>query len=228
MQEVEIAWRNYRILTRSHDFTRRLIMKAGLVKKPLFWLYIIILVLSFMNVCVYLSVRSIWSFINKTVGGPIPWAILFFILFCLSFIYALLEFRIYLKNQKGGAGRTRAINIVIPLVLAILFCAVDIFLYMMLGSSQGIIPRNLLSGLPYVILFGAIIFFIIFYPNLKVLHNKKFRYITAFIIIAGILLFISNIGGVEITSGPYVQLVDDSNIAVIWTNILSTLKFLSV
>lgn len=192
-------------------------MKTYRAKKALFWLYIVTVVLSFMEAVVYLTMRPIWYFIDKTLGGSFPWALIVFILICASFIFNLAAFIKYIKIQREGAELQGIINVVIPIITSLFFFLADAFLYMMLGSSQSIVFRNFLAGLPYVLLFAAIAFFVILYPSLKILHGKLFRLIAASVIILGTLLYVSNIGGVAITSGPFVQLVDDSNLAVIWT-----------
>lgn len=68
-------------------------MKAGFLKRFLLGLYILIVFISFMDAAVYLSMRSIWFSIDKTLidlsGAGLTWAVMFFILFIASFIYLL-------------------------------------------------------------------------------------------------------------------------------------------
>lgn len=196
-------------------------MKVNLFKKLSLVFYIFIVFLSFMDAAVYLSMRSIWFFINKTLssisGANLPWAVLFFILFCASFIYSLVLFILYIKKQKGDFNHLKIKNIILPLILVLLFSAIDIFLYIMLGSSRSIVPANLLAALPWVVTFLIIVFFVVFYPDLEICHSKKFKYITAFILVFDILLYLMDFGGVKITSGPFIQLVDSSNLSITWT-----------
>jgi Predicted phosphohydrolases len=48
-------------------------------------------------------------------------------------------------------------------------------------------------------------------------RNKWFRYVSAFIIVLSLVLYLVDYGKVKITSGPCIQITDGSNIEVIWT-----------
>lgn len=196
-------------------------MKTHLLKRPGFWFYIFILVLAFLEGAVFLSMKSVWYFVNKTIGSPLglnlPWAVLLFLLYCTFFIYSVVLILSFIKKQGDNPGRTRKRSIVLPVIYLILLSALDIFIYIMLGSSQNIVLRNLVSGLPVFIVFIAIIYLVILYPENKFFQNKKYRYIIAAILAIPVLLYAFGFGSVGITSGPVVQIVDDNTLSVTWT-----------
>lgn len=196
-------------------------MKTDLSKRLLLGFYIAAILLSFMDAAVYLSMRPIWFFVNKTLVGAtsanLPWTYMFLILFSASFLYSLILFIKYFKEQMGKSKRTKRMNIILPVILIPLFTAIDMYLYNELGSSRNMVLTNLTAALPGLLAILAVVFLIIFYPDLKICHSRGFRYITASVLVVAILLYLSNFGGVIITSGPVIQLIDDTNLSVVWT-----------
>jgi glutaconyl-CoA decarboxylase len=79
------------------------------------------------------------------------------------------------------------------------------------------VPENLTAALPWLFLILAITFFIIFYPDLKIGRMRAFKYGAACAAILAVLIFRLNPGPVKITSEPVIQVVDDSNLSVVWT-----------
>jgi predicted phosphodiesterase len=76
---------------------------------------------------------------------------------------------------------------------------------------------SIVEMLPYLLAIFAVIFFIIFYPRLEISKSNVFKFVTAGIVIILITLYALNFGRVKITSGPYIQYVDNSNVAIAWT-----------
>jgi predicted phosphodiesterase len=113
--------------------------------------------------------------------------------------------------------KPRVLNIILPMLLIIIFTAADYVLYSMLDSSSAIVFRNIVEMLPYLLAIFAVIFFIIFYPRLEISKSNVFKFVTAGIVIILITLYALNFGRVKITSGPYIQYVDNSNVAIAWT-----------
>lgn len=190
--------------------------------------YSITTLISFIDAAVYLSLRSIWFFINQALkgasGADLPWGSLFFLLFCASFLYSCI---LLVKSLKGGNagiskqtaswGHPKRIHLVLPVILLLLFTAIDVFLYLQLGNGQNIVPTTLLAGLPWFLLIAATLFITIVYPDLKISHSKAFKYTVAGLSVLVTVLLLSNFGEVRITSGPVIQLLDDTKLSVVWT-----------
>lgn len=190
--------------------------------------YSITTLISFIDAAVYLSLRSIWFFINQALkgasGADLPWGSLFFLLFCASLLYSCI---LLVKSLKGGYagiskqtaswGHPKRIHLVLPVILLFLFTAIDVYLYLQLGNGQNIVPTNLLAGLPWFLLIAATLFITIVYPDLKISHSKAFKYTVAGLSVLFTVLLLSNFGEVRITSGPVIQLLDDTKLSVVWT-----------
>ncbi|MDF2673678.1 MAG: Calcineurin-like phosphoesterase [Clostridiales bacterium] len=186
-----------------------------------FYFYIFILAISLIDIIFYWSMRSIWFFIDKRVesilGVDLPMAWIIFGLFCLTFIYIFTNLISFKMKQRNYIHRPRIVNIILPVLLIIIFTAADYVLYSMLDSSSNIVLRNMVEMLPYLLLIFAVIFFIIFYPRLGISKSNIFKFLTAALVTILIALYALNFGAVKITSGPYIQYVDNSNVAIIWT-----------
>lgn len=179
--------------------------------------YALMVLISFFDAAIFLSMRSIWFYIGKTIGTGLPGAFSVFIFSVVSFLYSLILFIKYLKKPKGNFKGFRLINIILPLLLITAFSAIDIYIYSQLGNSYNIVLTSLIEALPWFLLISAILFFIIYYPDLSISRIKAFKYISAAIAVIAILIYLSNFGDVKITSGPVIQIVDDSKLSVVWT-----------
>jgi len=181
----------------------------------------ILVVVAFLNTAVYWSVKSIWFFINKMLGSLFGidnfWSLCIWALLLAFSTYSLGFLIICLRKSDRDFKRNTIVNLIILLLLSIVFSSLNLYLYNMLGADKRIVLRNLTSALPRASIIGLIIFFIIFFPIIKISKNSKIRYLIAGLFTIITLMYFLDFGNVKITSGPYFQYIDDSNYAVIWT-----------
>lgn len=181
----------------------------------------IMVVVAFINTAVYWSVRSIWFFINKQLGSVFGiddfWSLCIWVLLLAFSTYVIGLLVICVRKSEINLNRSKKINLILPILLNIVFLGLNLYIYNMLGSEKHMVVRNLILLLPKVLIIGIIIFFIIFFPILKISRNVKIRYLMAGLFTVIALIYFLDLGNVKITSGPYFQYIDDNNCAVIWT-----------
>lgn len=183
--------------------------------------YGVMLFLAFLNMAVYWSMKPIWFFINQTLGAPLGTsgfgALLIFFLSCTVVVYILIRLAVQVKKGPEALYKFKSLHVILPVLLTGILTALNAFLYGMLGSDTSIVPRNLLSALPFMLAVGCSLYFVVFYPDHRLSKKKSVRYLIATVFIAGACLYFIDFGNVAITSGPYVQFLDDGQYAIMWT-----------
>lgn len=196
-------------------------MKTLFSKRIRLVFYYLFMLVAFANTAIYLSMRSIWFFIDKTVVGGLgvnlPVALIFSGLFIAVLVYALILLVKAIKKQKNPNWSVKWTSVVFPALLMLVFSAINLYLYSQLGSSRNMIIANILTGLPWFMLVLAVVLLIVVYPLLKMTKRKGFRYGLAIAFVLEVMLLLSDLGGVRITSGPVIQYVDGDSISVLWT-----------
>lgn len=194
-------------------------MKSSFSQKIIIYFSIFTIIMLSLNTAVYLSVMQIWFFINKTInnitGTNINWAIIILALIAATLIYSVIVLLSYLKKKSNGDAHIKIVNIIVPIIFAIIFSVLEGFIYKMLENSRDIIIRNIVSKLPWLLLITIAIFLLVFYQDFKL--KRKVRYVAASLMVLVIILYIIGAGKVKITSGPCVQYISDDEIEVIWT-----------
>lgn len=179
----------------------------------------LMVMVAFFNTEVYWSMRSIWFFINKTLGSLFGidrfWSLCIWVLLLAFTTYTIALLMICVKKSRDK--RSKKINLILPVILGIVFTRFNLYIYNMLGPDKHIVARNLMISLPKLLMVGLILFFILFFPRIKMSKNPKIRYLMAGLFLVIAVMYIFNFGKVKITSGPYFQYIDDNNYAVMWT-----------
>lgn len=163
--------------------------------------------------------KPIWFFVNKEVGGfdlaLIIWGLL--LVFCI-YTVVLLRQHVLLPVR-----RLKVIHILMSIVWTVIFTFLNNYLYMELGSEQHIVMRNIKQVSPILLLSVLVISIVIFYPKWKLSRNFKISSLIALVSLTTLLFGISYESKIEITSGPYIQYVEEDAFAVMWTtNVNST------
>ncbi len=183
--------------------------------------YSIMMVVALLNTTAYWSIRPIWFFINKEFGSllgmNILWSLCIWLLLLAFSTYTISLLIIAVRKSETNFKRIKKINLLLPVLLGIIFSGFHLYLYNMLKSEKHIAIRNLILLLPRALIIGLIIFFIIFFPIMKISRSAKVRCLIAGLFTVIALIYFLDLGNVKITSGPYFQYIDDNNYAVIWT-----------
>jgi len=163
--------------------------------------------------------KPIWFFVNQEVGGfnlaLIIWGLL--LVFC---IYTVVLLRQHILKPDG---RLNVVHVLMTSVWTVIFTVLNNYLYTMLGSEQHIVMRNIKQISPIFLVSVIVVWIVIFYPKWNLSRNVKVSSMIAIICLTTLLFGISYDSKIEITSGPYIQYIDDDAFAVMWTtNVNST------
>ena len=172
-------------------------------------IHVFVTILSFVNLCIFYSVRSIWFFVNQEIDGNPIWSNLIFFVLLIIFIVNLLLL-IKVKVLKF-----RHLLMTIPVLI---FIGVNAYLIYMLRSEKHIIIRNTIPLIPYfviVVLLGLLI-------QTKYKFNRLIKSVLAITICMVIIIPKLNLQPVKITSGPNFSYVDDELVVIWTTNVKST------
>lgn len=173
---------------------------------------LILSILTLLNTLFYWSIKSIWFFINKTLGSFLGidqfWAQFIWVLLLLTCLYLII---ILIKSKK------LLMHGIIIGTLNLFFAALNFYLYTQIGSDTSMILGNIIPTLPMLIIIGLVVLSIIVFPRLKPFKKFYVKLIAVVIAITVILLLFMNIGTIKITSDPLIQYVDNDTLSVTWT-----------
>lgn len=179
------------------------------------------LILSTFNILIFLSMRPFWYFIDRDTKTPffeqLQFSTLLFSLYTLYFIYSLILFILLINNQTKIINSHAILNILIPIILGVLLSAFTIYLFTRMEGSQYLVTSYLKSPTSYLLIIMLFFILIFFSPTLKISQIPIFYYSAIIVATVLFLMKIMDFGNVQITSGPNVQIIDNNNIAVLWT-----------
>lgn len=189
-----------------------LCMKGTFMKVKIIAVKLILPILTLLNTLFYWSIKPIWFHINKTLGSFFGvyqfWAQFIWVLLLLTCLYLVL---IIIKGKK------LVVHSIIIGTLNLVFTALNIYLYIQIGSDTSMILGSIIPILPMLIIISLVLLSIIAFPMLKPFKKLYVRLIAVVIAITVILLLFLNIGTFTITSDPLIQYADNDTVAVTWT-----------
>ena len=177
-------------------------------------IHLILTILSFINICLFFSMKPIWFFVNQEIEGNTLWSKLIFGILIIIFVINLILL------LKVKVFKLRHLLMSIPVII---FTGLNIYLIYMLGSEKNIIFRNLLPLLPSFVI-------IILLALLAQTKYKLNTLLNCVIVIAiGLVVFVPklNLQPIKITSGPNFSYADD-DLVVVWTTNVKGTGFVEV
>ncbi|MEX1377822.1 MAG: metallophosphoesterase [Eubacteriales bacterium] len=177
-------------------------------------IHLLLTILSFLNICLFYSMKPIWFFVNQEIDGNPMWSKLIFGILIIIFIinlFILLKVKVF---------KLRHLLMSIPIII---FIVLNIYLIYMLGAEKNIIFRNLIPLLPSFVIIVL----------LALLAQTKYKINTltkcAIAIAIGFVIFVPklNLQPIKITSGPNFSYSGD-DLVVVWTTNVKGAGFVEI
>lgn len=172
-------------------------------------IHIAVTILSFINVCIFYSVKPIWFFVNLEIDGNEIWTKLIFLVFILIFLINLILL------VKTKVYKFRHLLMSLP---TLIFLGLNIYLIYMLGSDKHMVVRNILLLIPGF----AVVVLLFLLTQTKYKFKTIIKYAIAIAVFMIIFIPNLNLQAIKITSGPNFSYVDDELVVMWTTNVKST------
>lgn len=204
-------------------------MRKPILKFKVLSFYTFILALSTFNLLVFLSMRPFWYFINRDTKTPIftglPFTTLVFAIYSLFFIYSLALLLMYFIKKNARIIKPGRIILVLSPLLGALLSAFSYYLFTRMEGDQYLVLNYLSSSKPYLFIFAIIFLLIFINPNSKRIALSILYYGGVVIALAFMLIKVYDLGGINITSGPNLQILDSNHLAITWTTDKNSTSF---
>lgn len=198
-----------------------------MIKRVSIWLNVFTCAICFFNIWLLTAMRPVWTYINQAVPVPmISFVVVLIILNGAVLLVSLVFLLSIIRRLKAEGVTATVLQNVVPIVFAAALFALKVYMLMEMGSNKHIVFDKMLSELTHaagLVPLIVIVLLLTVYPRHKLSKNTFFKGVFIFIITLVMFFFIGDFRMVRITRGPFIQAVDDSHVAVIWTtNLKST------